>query len=504
MKMRTVYHKGLAAALCLGLWMNLPGALAASRIGLHMNPPQTQTVQVTLPWIIDRVLNDNLTVLIAKNRIKIGEGGLIQSTAPLFPNIKAFYSVERFNGGEVISGGQPINLDRTTYRPTIAADYTIQTGGKPLFQIYAAKQQYNRNRLALDMSRQKALLDACTSYFTWLKDIEREKVAKVSLSEAESQLHLRELRLNADVGTSLEVLQSQTLLRERQNLLLSTQNDRSSSSLTLLNHLNLPLDLSADAEPATSLIPMRFWLKDQPGQDINELYKLAEDSRPDVKALLSQIREAKAQLGSAWADLFPSVTLSGYNRRIGQYPDSLRRTHEGMFVISTNLLQNMGINSIGSIRTAQAKVRDAALNKAKQLQDIQKSISDALLDYKLYKDQLALNQQRCHEAEEAYRIAKARFEAGVALNLEVIQAEANLTSTRLNLYTAVMNYNISQLQLLYETGQMQPEALLTAQVISLPALAIGEPGDPAATSPTASNPAQKPEDPLAPVSLGSP
>jgi outer membrane protein TolC len=504
----------LILTLCLPLLALPINVSAAPPIGLHMNLPAStsQPVQVTLPWVVDRVLNNNLTILSAKNRVHITQGSLIQSTAPLFPSVRSFYSVERFNGGEVISGGQPVNLDRTTYRPTIAGDYTIQTGGKPFFQIWAAKQQHNRSKLAISMNQQKALLDACTTYFTWLKDIEREHVAQVSLDEAESQMHLRELRLKADLGTNLEVMQSQTVERERQNLLLSTHNDRASSALALLNHLNLPLDLSTQAEPDMNLIPMRFWLRDQPNQDLNELYKMAETSRPDLKALITQITEAKAQLGAAWADLLPSITISGYARKIGQYPDALRRTSQGMFVINTNLLQNMGINSIGSIHAARAKVQDALLNKAKQLQDIQKAISDALLDYKLYKDQMGLEQQRCLETEEAYRIAKARFDAGVALNLEVVQAEAAMTAARLKLQTAVMNYNITQLRLLYETGQLDQEAILTAQAISLSSVTTATPINGYSTKPTAEalpsttqNAKQTKqsaaEDPLAPVSL---
>lgn len=483
--MNSLSLKCLALSLCLGI-SQVPQQAAAwswntvgtGALGLHRNTPNSQTVTISLPTVVDRVLNDNLSVMVSKNRVGIAQGSLIQSAAPLFPSIRAFYSVEKFKGGEVISGGQPINLDRTTYRPTIAGDYTIHTGGKPLFQIWAAKQVYDRNKLAVDMTSQKTLLDACTSYFAWLKDIERERVAQVSVNEAQSQLHLRELRLKADVGTNLEVMQSRTLVRERQNLLLSTRNERSSSAYVLLTHINYPLGLHVQPEGDSALFPMRLW-PETASQDPAELFKLAEEKRPDIKAILTQIRENKALVGAAWADAFPTVTVSAYSRGIGQSTSDLRQTKQGMVSVNLNLLQNMGVNAIGSIRAARARVQDAALNQAKQLQDIQKAISQALLDYNLYKDQLSLEQIRCQETEEAYRIAKARFEAGVALNIEVVQAEATMTAARMALQSAITDYNIGQLRLLYETGQLTPDSVLTAQMISLPPVASATPPEPA-------------------------
>lgn len=441
---------------------------AMAKSWLYHNAPNSSKVIVTLPMVVDRVLNENLGVLASKSRIGISQGTLIQSTAPLFPSIRGLYYKERFNGGEVIFGKDPVDLDRTTYRPTLSGDYTFQTGGKPLFQIYAANQQLKRTHLAVDMTLQKTLLDACSAYFNWLKDRERERVAQVSVDEAQSQLHYRELRLNADVGTKLEVLQTQTLVKDRQTLLLSTQNDRSTSSLSLLNYLNFPLEMTINPESDSTLVPMTFW-HEPANLDVQTLYKIAEAKRPDIKALQTQIKEAKAQLGAAWSDVFPSITLSGYMRRIGPEMNQLEKTSQGAFSISIDTFRYMGVNTIGSIKSASGRIQEAVLNKEKQIQEIQKSIAQALLNYRLYKDQLELEQQKVREAEETYRLAKARFDAGVAINLEVIQAEATLIATRLSVQHAIMKYNIGQLQLLYETGQLTPDVILTAHAASLQA-----------------------------------
>jgi outer membrane protein TolC len=439
---------------------------ANARSWLYRNAPKSSNVVINLPLVVDRVLHENLGVLATKSRIGIAQGNLIQSTAPLFPSMRGLYYAERFDGGEIIFGKDPVDLDRVTYRPTLFGDYTLQTGGKPLFQIYAANQQLKRTRLAVDMTLQKTLLDACSAYFTWLKDRERERVAQVAVDEAENQLHYRELRLNADVGTRLEVMQTQTLVKERQTLLLSTQNDRSASGFTLLNHLNFPMEMQLRPENQSSLVPMTFW-QEPPDLDVNMLYQIAEAKRPDIKALQTQIKESKAQLGAAWSDVFPNVTVSGYVRRIGPELNALEKTSQGAFSVSVDALRYMGVNTIGSIKSASSRIREAILNKERQIQEIRKSVAQALLNYRLYQDQLVLEQQKVREAEETYRLAKARFDAGVAINLEVIQAEATLIAARLSLQNAVMKYNIGQLQILYETGQLMPDVILTAYAASL-------------------------------------
>lgn len=65
-----------------------------------------------------------------------------------------------------------------------------------------------------------------------------------------------------------------------------------------------------------------------------------------------------------------------------------------------------------------------------------------------------MSSQKIKETEQAYQIATARVKNGVGINLDAIKAQTDLTEAHLEFKTAVMNYNNSQLKLLYETGQL--------------------------------------------------
>lgn len=51
--------------------------------------------------------------------------------------------------------------------------------------------------------------------------------------------------------------------------------------------------------------------------------------------------------------------------------------------------------------------------------------------------------------------------SGSGISLDVVQAEKDLADSRQEYYTAVMNYNIAQLKLLFQTGQLTPQRVLT-------------------------------------------
>ena len=69
-------------------------------------------------------------------------------------------------------------------------------------------------------------------------------------------------------------------------------------------------------------------------------------------------------------------------------------------------------------------------------------------------------------ANETLAQARDRFSAGVADNLEVVQAGKDLADARQEYYSSVMNYNIAQLRLLFQIGQLTPQRVLASLVIN--------------------------------------
>lgn len=419
---------------------------------------QGKVITINLQSIVEYITTQNLEMGIAKTQIEQAKYYYRRSFAPFLPSISGQLPVERFQGGEIFYGPIPISLDRTTYRPALYGDYQIFTGGKPYFDMWIYKNQYLRTQISYNTTLQKTLLEACKIYFEWLKNASDVEVANQALKEAETQLRYNDSRLKSGFGTKLEVLQTKTSLLDRQNLLLRSENKKDSSRINLATMLNIfP---TKEMEPEKTFIePLTLWDRDL---TLPQLYDISSKSRPDIKELTYLIAQAKAEYNSSIAALFPSVNVGGFLRGIGPDMQALDSSAQGTLGLNVNLLKNLGVGSWNDIKVAKAKIAEAILNKQKLLNDIYRTIAQSYYDCKYYDEQLRITKEKMEDAKEAYRIALARLRTGVGLNLEVIQAQSELTKSNLEYQVAVRDYNISQLNLLYECGQLTPDRILSA------------------------------------------
>ncbi len=431
------------------------GAFADEVIKPYSENKDKEALVLDLYKVVELVEEQSVDYAIARSQTRQAKSYFAGSFAPFLPSIIGQPSVEKFQGGEIFVGAQPVNLDRTTYRPTVSADYQIQTGGRDIFQVVAAKKQLNRANFAQRRIFQEALLKATTKYFTWLKNISAIQVALQALNESNNQVQVLESRVRNGFATKLEVLQAQTVHSQNKNLLLKVQNEQNFSKVDLSSDLNLPFLIEIKGNEA-ELQPINWVSEDF---ELGVLFETAIKNRPDLKELHETIEEAKARYKVAFADIFPTISLSGYIRGIGPTLNELDKSKQGQLSVSVNLLRNMGLGVASNILMARERVTEATLNHRKQLNEIQKTISGAYFEMVLYREQIGVNQQKIKETEEAYKIAMARAKNGVGINLDTIKAQTDLTEARLEYNTSIMNYNNAQLKLLFETGQLTPQKI---------------------------------------------
>jgi len=271
------------------------------------------------------------------------------------------------------------------------------------------------------------------------------------------QLRLSESRFHTGFTTKLDVTQARTLLAEKQGDLLRTKNQKLATEYGMASMLKLAIGVRLKPLD-TSLKPIQ--LVDS-SLTLPALFQLAITHRPDVKAVVDNINEAKSRYAATRAQLFPTVSVSGFKRRIGP-ENQLQPSHEMFASISYDAGRNMGLDVISQMGQDKARIKAAMLQKEKQLYDIQKELSETYLSSDMYRAQMNISEQKVEAANESFRIARHRRLSGAGINLDVIQAENDLAQARQDYFTAVMNFNISQLKVLFQTGQLTPQRVLTA------------------------------------------
>lgn len=193
------------------------------------------------------------------------------------------------------------------------------------------------------------------------------------------------------------------------------------------------------AAPKISDIGWREYYKDE---QIRELIEIGLENNSDVKTAALRIAEARALYGIEESALLPELGIDGgftrqKNNAIGFSPDGGSRSF-----ISQNYQVNFGMTAyefdfFGRLRS----LKDAALNEFFATQASLRSarlmliadIATAYTSLRTNQALLHLAQETLAAREESFSLIKRRFEAGVATELELAQAESLLLQARVDM-----------------------------------------------------------------------
>ncbi|MGE0200768.1 MAG: TolC family protein [Candidatus Melainabacteria bacterium] len=445
--------------------LTLKASASLEQLEPYVETGEGPAVLMTIPNLVAGVA-DNLDVALAENRKHQAGWERFAVASQMLPSIRGEWYMEKLTGSTVILDQIPLSINRVTRQPRVYLDYDLSV--KPLLQWRVASARHRQSAQILDQTRQQVLLDALTGYYQWKRDLAGVAVAQQSLKEAREQKALSESRFETGFGTRLDIEQSAVVAAERQSDFNQAINKQAMSKLDLRLTLNVPTTL-AMADDAAPLLP-RDWLQDGAVHTatLNDWLTYAMENRPDLKAMTAMIEEARASFWAAASDAIPKMQLTAYVGNTGPEPGEYRRSYQRGVRLSVDVLRFLGLNYASTLVVQHDQVKAALLTREKELNRIKRELADAYFQWQLAQRQLEAMTAKLNSAQEAYRIAGARKAHGVGINLEVTQAQTQLVQARQTYFDAVQAYNVAQLKLLFEAGDLTPQRLGVTAVSEAP------------------------------------
>ena len=159
--------------------------------------------------------------------------------------------------------------------------------------------------------------------------------------------------------------------------------------------------------------------------------------RPDVRQAEAQLVAANAQVGAAYAAMFPSLTLNANGGvASGSVADLFTGSAITFGIIPTvnwfALLFN-GAQYVHDHRGKEANYLAAVANYRRTILSALGDVSNAQTAIKTYGEMRIYEEAEVRAQTERVRLAKVRFANGVASYLDVVQAEQNLFLGELSL-----------------------------------------------------------------------
>jgi TolC family type I secretion outer membrane protein len=327
---------------------------------------------------------------------------------------------------------------------------SIYDGGRFTANIRSARYFADASDALLQATRAQLTLRVTEAYADVLAAQALEEVARQSVERVQVVLKTAKARLEAGVAPRFDVLRAEAELAAAQEQLLTAQNAVALAKAALNQLLgrptNAPIEVAPLPEPIT---PSSEALQTE------TFLTQALAHRPELRSAEAQIQAAQERVNFAKADKNPLLFLSSNYQR---------QTETGFsrdYAWSVNLIVQFPIFDSGrreSVLQEQEALLQQALAQREQLQrQIALEVEQAIRNYQVALQRLNTARAALASAEEAFRLAQVRYEAGVGTQVEVLDAQVALTQARANEVRALYDAHKAFARLVYATGLSEAE-----------------------------------------------
>jgi len=268
---------------------------------------------------------------------------------------------------------------------------------------------------------------ATTAALAYLRAARAETVVEARLADSSIAAELATLaqaQRTAGVSAAIDVTRARTQLVAAEGALIVARNQRDRARIDLARALGLnpatPLEL-------TDTLSAGLGVANTP-TDPDSAIALAVARRPDLAAEQARGDAARRAASAISAERLPRLGLEADYGSNG--PTVGNSIGTGQIAVQVTLPILDGFRREGRAAEQQAVVRESAVRTRDLRQQIAADVTGAFLDLSAAAAQQSIAAERLRLAQDELAQSRERFKAGVAGNIEVIDAQASLIRAR--------------------------------------------------------------------------
>ena len=424
-----------------GIPTNFSGSVATGKA--------TNTVlQLTLKEAINNALRQNLGVVLGGQQSRAARAAKLKALSDLLPHVS----------GKVSGTEQQVNLAAFGLPPLPGVAPIVGPFGINDARAYVTQSVFDLNAIN---NKRAAALDEKAAQSTYADDREivvlvvadlylravageaQVTAAKAQVETAQSTYDQAVTMRGAGMVAGIDMLRAKVELQSRQQQLLFLSNEFAKDKLDVARAIGMPYGQAFELADKMPYAPA-------PMVDLESALQHAFERRRDFQGAQARLRAAEAAKRAAVAERLPSLTANGDYGDLGR---SFANSH-GTFTATAAL--NIPIFQ-GGKAGADILQADSLLNQRKAaLEDLRGQIDSevrkAFLDLQAASDQVEVTKLEVDLAGQTLKQARDRFSAGVADNLEVVQAQESLANANQAYISSVYAHNIAKASLARVVG----------------------------------------------------
>lgn len=348
-------------------------------------------------------------------------------------------------------GGGPQQGD-TSWSAGLEAGMSLFSGGRLTAQLRAEQAQEASLGADLAASENDLLLQVASRYYRALLAQKRIVVQEEALRLYEMQLDRARKQFESGVGPKFDVLQAEVVLANARPPLVRARNDYRVAIEELRQSVGLPY---GPGQTAASVVLRGDWPDISAAEPADQAVAEALQQRPELASLREQLRAAEALVVRARRERAPG--LQGYANYLflnDRFSEDENEVLQGWGVGVRASMPIWEGGAIGS-RVAQSESRRIQLDLQREEAEmaVEVEVRAAWFDVEEAEEILQTADLVIEQAGEALRLAENRYRAGGITQLDVLQAQLELTRARLERALAAHDYHVARARLLRAQGR---------------------------------------------------
>jgi outer membrane protein TolC len=420
--------------------------------GIPQGTATAQTLQLTVADVIHRALEFNLGVLLSEQELSHAGGTRWVALSQLLPNVNAYVTESRQRINLEAFGFNPSNFGLSSVvGPFNTFDARI-TLSQSLVDLRATNEtraethNVEAARHSYRSARDLVVLVAANAYLQMLAADARTQSARAQLQTSGTLYQqAQDLKQNGIVA-GIDVLRAEVRLNGDRQRVTVFQNDFEKSRLQLARLIGLPIGQPFAISTDLPNVPV-------PDMTIEQALAQAYRDRPDYLAVQERVRAAEASRAAAFSEQLPSVRVDANYGAFGLTASNSVATYTVAGSVVIPIFQ--GGRTQGRLAEADADLRQRRAEAEDMRAQIYYDVRAAFFDLQATGEQLQVATRSRDLANQELTQARDRFAAGVANNLEVVQAQQSVTTADEQYIDALLGFDVSKAVLARSLGDAE-------------------------------------------------
>jgi outer membrane protein TolC len=417
------------------------------------------TMDLSVRQAVERALQYNLGGVESAQDVRAAHATRLRNLNALLPNLSARVSasVEQL---DLKALGFNVHLPGFSI-PTVVGPFSVADArayfSQELFNwssiknLKSAAESERAAQYAYKSDRDLVVFTTGNAYLVVISDLATVESTRAQVDTAETLYQNSVDQNKAGVIASIDLLRAKVELQSQQQRLIAAENQLAIDKLTLARVIGLPNGQEFRLTDSVPYAPLGEMTLEQALQQ-------ARSVRPDYLSAEARVHAAELASKAAAAENYPSLSTTTDFGDIGS--PNFASSHETFdFALSLNIPIFQG----SRVRADKLQADTTLQQRRAELADLDGKIDDqvrtAFFNLKSSSQLVAVTTSNIDLANQTLAQARDRFKAGVADNLEVVQAQESVAAANQSNIASLYAFNLAKISLAQAMGIAEHSAL---------------------------------------------